>query len=218
MELPPLNRSASVVLGITSALFGLQQRGRTRVLFLAAGGGLLANAAARTLHPRADSPLSISRVITIGKSRDELYRMWCDPRILSRLFGDSLQVFSVGEGQIRSRITLIGGREITWTTKLVEQNPSSSLVWRTEPGAIAPHEMLLSFRDAQPASWGTEVTLGISLLPDNPVGRAIGRLTESIDEAILMKVLRRFKALVETGEMPTLDHNPSGRRHTITEH
>jgi uncharacterized membrane protein len=154
-------------------------------------------------------------VITVGKPRDELYRKWRDPQVMSDLFGDALQISSEGEGRIRAHMSLAGLREITWTSRLVEQNQGSSLVWRTDPGAAIPHEMFIRFRDAQPIEWGTEVSLGISPLSDGRITQAFVRLTAALDEAMLTKVLRRFKSLAETGEMPTLSHNPAGRHRAL---
>ena len=214
------NRCVSAALGTATVLLGLRQSRRTRVFSVAAGAGLLAFAALAKSPVQSrgrgnPKPLSISRVISVGKPRDQLYRMWCDPKVLSDLFGDVLQVSREGEGRIRLRLSLPGRHEITWTSRLVEQDGHSKFLWRTEPGATMPHEMLLQFRDAQPAEWGTEVTLSISLLSDDGVTRTLVRLTDFVDEAMLMKVLRRFKSLVETGEMPTLAHNPAARHRAI---
>ncbi|MEG9438516.1 hypothetical protein JAO29_20420 [Edaphobacter sp. HDX4] len=213
-----VNRFASAAVGTSAILLGLRQVGRTRVLSVAAGTGLLAyGALAKPPHrqPVSLEPLAITRVITVGKPRDELFRMWRDPQVMSDLFGDVLQVSREGEGRIRLHMSLPGRREITWTSRLVEQGQGSSLLWRTDPGAAVPHEMFIRFRDAHPAEWGTEVTLGISPLSNDRVTKALVRLTDSVDEAMLTKVLRRFKSLVETGEMPTLSHNPAGRHRAI---
>ena len=215
-----MNRSTinrfSAVLGATAILLGVRKAGHTRVFSVAAGTGLLAyGVVAKSPHrptqPESLEPPVIARVITVGKPRDELYRKWSDPQFMSELFGEGVQVSSEGEGRIRVRVDLPTGREITWTSHLVEQRQGSSFVWQTEPGAAVPHEMFIRFRDAQPAEWGTEVALGIRPLSDDSVTRAFVRLTDTVDEAMLSKVLRRFKSLVETGEMPTLSHNPAGR-------
>ena len=47
--------------------------------------------------------------------------------------------------------------------------------------------------------------------PLGSVGSALVKAVESVPRGIAGKALRRFKSLVETGEMPSLEHNPSGR-------
>jgi len=220
MNVSKVNRSVPVTLGSAAILLGLRQGGRTRVLSVAAGTGLLAYAALATSpdqpsQQESREPRLISRVITVGKPRDQLYRKWCDPQLLSSLFGDALKLSVEGEGRIRMRMDVPGRRQMNWTSRLVEQVQNTSLVWRTDPGTTVPHEMFVGFRDAQPAEWGTEVTLGISLLSNDRLTRTLAQLTHLVDEAMLGKVLRRFKSLVETGEMPTLAHNPAARHRVL---
>jgi uncharacterized membrane protein len=214
-----VSRFASAAAGSVAVLLGLRQRGGTRVLCLTAGTGLLAYGAFakeldRSPQQRSHESLAITRVITIGKRREELYREWRDPQIMSEVFGDAVQVSTEGEGRIRVHISLPGRHEIAWTSRLVEQDQGSSFLWRTDPGATVPHEMIIRLRDAQPTEWGTEVTLGISPLSDDTLTKAF-RLTHVVDQAMLTKLLRRFKSLVETGEIPTLSHNPAARHRAI---
>jgi hypothetical protein len=58
------------------------------------------------------------------------------------------------------------------------------------------------FRPA-PQGRGTEVLLRL----DAPAGGTLG----FVPSAVAGKALRNFKSLVETGEIPTLKRNPSGR-------
>lgn len=212
-------RIVSAAAGVTAIVAGAKKNGLTRALSVATGGLLLAYGALATsprLRMQRDNriPLAVTGVVTIGRPREELYRKLRDPETISELFGDALQVSTSGDGRIRKRLK-VGNREITWASRLVKDDEGSSLLWRTEPGAAIPHEMSVELRDAQPAEWGTEVRLRLSPLSDDVVTRSVLRITESVDQAMLRKVLRRFKALVESGEMPTLSHNPAGRHRTL---
>ncbi|GAA3757406.1 SRPBCC family protein [Terriglobus aquaticus] len=181
---------------------------------MAAGTGLIVYGAfARSEQEAAGhnshSSQPITGVVTIGKPRDVLYRSWRDPATMSQVFGDVVQVSREGEDRFRMRISLPGQHEITWTSRLIKQVEGTSFQWRSEPGATVPHEMSLRFRDAIPAEFGTVVTLSVSPLPDSTLTSAFVRFTRSLDRALLMKLLRRFKSLVETGEIPTLSRNPA---------
>jgi uncharacterized membrane protein len=49
----------------------------------------------------------------------------------------------------------------------------------------------------------------------NPVGQAVGKALSSITEQQVREDLRRFKHLMETGEIPTTDGQPAGARHIV---
>ena len=213
-------RLASATVGSTAILLGLRQGGRSRVLSVAAGSGLLAYGALaksplRSKERGRHQPVNVTGVITIGKTREELYRKLRDPQMMLEVFGDAVQVSSEGEGRIRVHISLPGRQKITWTSRLIEQSQGSSFLWRTDPGATVPHEMFVRLRDARPSEWGTVVTLGISPLSDGTLTSAFVQITRFLDRTLLTKLLRRFKSLVETGEMPTLSCNPAGRHRVV---
>jgi hypothetical protein len=68
-------------------------------------------------------------------------------------------------------------------------------------------------RPATPASWGTEVTLVAN------AGGAAGAVAAAVPRLarpVLLNLLLRFKALVETGEIPTLTRNPAGDHRVIS--
>jgi hypothetical protein len=77
---------------------------------------------------------------------------------------------------------------------------------------LAEH-VALHGRPATPESWGTEVT--ISADPRSVAGGA-GSIVPAVTRAVLLNLLHRFKALVETGEIPTLTNNPAGRHRIIS--
>ena len=68
------------------------------------------------------------------------------------------------------------------------------------------------FRPATPESWGTEVTLVASA---RGAAGAVASAIPGLAAPVLLNLLLRFKALVETGEIPTLTRNPAGRHRAI---
>lgn len=152
----------------------------------------------------------IERSITIGKSADELSTLWRDPQQLTRIMGDFATVTSVEEDRQHWVVPLPLGR-LTWETRIVEERPGELLRWESLPGAALPNEGTVRFGSA-PGDRGTEVTFWIRFDPPGGVlgDTAIKRL--DIGPRLLADtVLRRCKSLAETGEIPTLAHNPSAR-------
>ena len=72
----------------------------------------------------------------------------------------------------------------------------------------------MRFRPA-PQDRGTEATLAYEVdLSNVPAGAALRALTSFFEGAVhtaIRKVLHNFKSLAETGEIPTLERNPSAR-------
>jgi len=67
-------------------------------------------------------------------------------------------------------------------------------------------------RPATPESWGTEVTL---VANTGGAAGAVASAMPRLARPVLLNLLLRFKALVETGEIPTLTRNPAGGRRII---
>jgi uncharacterized membrane protein len=194
---------------------GVRQRGTIRALSISAGTGLIAYSAVgrsrmRALVKGGIDDLPIQRVITIGKPKQELYAQWRDPAFLSSVFGGIFEVTNLGSGQISVHVELPAGRSLHWTAQLIEDPDGSTLRWRTGEDAPLPYEMFVHLRDADPADWGTEVMLGFSPICGNPIVKSIVGSSGPVTRTVLEKVLRRFKALLEAGEIPTLSKNPAG--------
>ena len=156
----------------------------------------------------------VERSITINGSPADLYRYWRDPQYLAHVLGDAATGRPVGESREHWVVRAPLGREIVLDTEYVEDRPGEVIRWRTLPGADVPHEGTLRFSPA-PGDWGTEVHLRVRYDPPGGVlGDAAAKLLAAVPDTLAARTLRRFKSLVETGELPTLAHNPSGRRDT----
>lgn len=157
---------------------------------------------------------AVQRTLTIGKPADELYRAWRDPKHVSALMGHIARVEGAGNGRFRwtaTLPTLSTKRELSWTTSVTADRPNELVAWRTEPNAPFMHEGSVRFRKA-PGDLGTEVTLTMTFGSEDS---ALRKLTESylrsIPRTLEESILRRCKSLCETGEIPSLEHNPSAR-------
>jgi uncharacterized membrane protein len=159
----------------------------------------------------SDNTPEVERSITIEKPADKLYHFWRDPRHLSQILGENAEI-RVGSGGLTHWI--VQGpfnRRIEWDTQIVEDRPNEIIRWQSLEGAPLLNEGSVRFRRA-PGDWGTEVTLHIRF--DLPGGQAVNKTIKYlgfVPRMLVEKALRRFKSLAETGEFPTLAHNPSAR-------
>ncbi|MFC9962719.1 hypothetical protein [Nocardia ignorata] len=141
-----------------------------------------------------------AQTVTISRPRAEVEQFWHDPEKLSQMLGDVAGVRSTGPTSYEWVLHRRDEDPITWDTILETQEDGLRFVGATENGVHAgPAEIRVTFRDA-PRGAGTEVSLRVeSPVPDFLIGAAT------------FKVLYRARALLQTGEVPTLAHNPSAR-------
>jgi uncharacterized membrane protein len=117
----------------------------------------------------------------------------------------------------RRALALEGAREwigdVEWDSRIVANEPGKRIAWRSLDGAGMPNEGELLFGPGRPG-WGTEVQFTWRFdPPGGALGDLVARLTHAAHPAHAMAalILRRFKSLAETGEVPTLAHNPTTR-------
>lgn len=131
------------------------------------------------------------QTVTVTRPVDEVDAFWRDPQRLSAAFGDLGEVRFTEPDRYRWRLR-VGDEEVDWDSRLTPGNPSLRFVDDTG------HRIEVGRRPA-PGGRGTEVTLSADLpLPDLLAGAAV------------FTVLYRMRALLQTGEVPTIALNPRG--------
>lgn len=226
VESDHVKRAALLGFGALLLLQGLRRRSVRGLGMALTGGAILAYTllgdtggggtdSTRTVSRRSNTEpttsVSVSRSATIGKPPDELYEAWRDPEVFSRVMGQFAEVTASGEN--RHSWTVDGPAEtnLSWETEIVESNPGEVLRWETPDDASVSNSGSVRFRPAADDR-GTLVTLSLTFEP--PGGKLASATLEKLDivpETLAGHILGRFKSLVESGEIPTLERNPSGR-------
>lgn len=157
------------------------------------------------------STTEITRSVTVGRSSEELYDAWRDPETFSRVVGHFADVTSTDGDNFRWSVRGPYDRSLAWETRIVAAEPGEFVRWETPEDAMLSNEGTVRFREA-PGDRGTVVTLSIRLdPPGGSYGNAALRRLDVVPKALAGRTLGRFKSLVETGEIPTISRNPSGR-------
>ncbi|MFF0308363.1 SRPBCC family protein [Streptosporangium sp. NPDC004379] len=150
--------------------------------------------------------------VTINHPREEVYRYWRDfghlPRFMTHL--ESVEV--TGDG--RSHWTARGpaGKSVQWDAEIVEDRPGELISWRSTGRATVPNSGTVRFADA-PGGRGTEVRVSLSYdPPGGKAGLALARLLGEHPEQQVHDDLRRFKQVMETGEVVRSEGSPEGTR------
>ncbi|QDV36987.1 SRPBCC family protein [Tautonia plasticadhaerens] len=224
-------RVASAALGGTLLLLGLGRRSLGGAAVAALGGGLVYRAATGHCHlyealgvdtaadrgaaagASEDSPEAVV-AITIGKPAEDLERLWRDPRTLTRITSGFAEVTPAGDGRMRWKVRGPLGRDFEWDTQVVEDRPGSGQRWQSVDGASLPSEGEIHFRPA-PGDRGTEVTLRIRFnMPGGALGLAAAKLLGFVPKLFAERAIHYFRALAETGEIPTTERQPAARADT----
>lgn len=207
-----------VALGAAAIVAGLGGRKKgAAALALSAFAGAGAVGAMRSMqseHGKAGGKPEAERSITIGKSADELRQYWLDPQTLPQIMAGFATVVPTTDGRMHWKLEGLLGRTWEWDTEIVDR-PGEGIGWRSLSERGIKNEGWLRF-DPAPAGRGTVLTLHLRF--DPPAGALSGRALELLGSTPLKlvaeAVLRRFKNLVETGEIPTTARQPAARADT----
>lgn len=238
VNVPPPERVLSTVGGGALAFSGLKHRGWSGVLRTMLGGVLLYRGISghsflyQALHiNRAEHPFAsinirslpdgegfrVQRSLTIYRTSQEIYTFWRTIENAPRFMPMVQSVQKIDEK--RSHWIAYGptGQKLEWDVEITQDQPGRTIAWQVRNNASMMMEDggRVSFREAA-RQRGTIVTLeadfrghkGLQNMLEMPL---IGKISGSLLESRVLETLRRFKALMETGEVPTLAGQPTGR-------
>ncbi|MGK5440912.1 SRPBCC family protein [Micromonospora sp. URMC 105] len=148
--------------------------------------------------------------VTVNRPASEAYRFWRDLENLPRFMAHLESVRA--DDLRRSHWTARGpaGRLVGWDAEIVEDRPDELIAWRSLPGAQVPNAGRVRFLPA-PGNRGTEVRVELGYAPPaGRLGRAVAKLFGEEPEQQIRDDLRRFKQVLETGEVVRSDASPQG--------
>jgi uncharacterized membrane protein len=206
-----LVRWGSVIGGSALALLGLSRRSKSGFA-IAAAGGLLAYRGA-TLDANQDFHAESS--FAINCSPQQAYQFWRNFENLPR-FMRNLESVKVTDGR-HSEWSALGrfGKSIRWSAEIVEERDNEWIVWRSLEGPDIDCRGSVHFREAV-GKRGTVVTAAMQYRPPaGAVGKSVATVLGKDPEFMLREDLRRFKALMESGEVPNIEGQSHGPRSVL---
>jgi uncharacterized membrane protein len=154
----------------------------------------------------------LERSIAVGRSPEECYRFWRALENLPRFMHSLESVQQLDER--RSRWVARGplATRLEWTAQITSDRPGEELAWRTLDDAGVANAGSVRFEEA-PAGRGTLVRVSLHYRPlGGALGAALVKLLGHDPHSRIREDLRRFKQVMETGEIPTTRGQPAGRR------
>lgn len=225
----PAERMASVAGGVGLIGGALALRSKIGLALAALGGGYLIFRGVtghcltydllnikRAAHDGRDAGIQVDRAATINRPRAEVYRAWRNlenlPRFMQHL--ESVHFTANQRSHWVARAPL--GRKIEWDAEIVEDRENELIRWESVPGSSVQNSGWVRFQDA-PGQRGTEVFVSLTYNPvGGSLGAAVAKLLGEEPGTQVREDLRHFKQILEAGEIPTNDGQPSGREPAST--
>ncbi|HJS19225.1 MAG TPA: SRPBCC family protein [Anaerolineales bacterium] len=162
--------------------------------------------------------IQAQRSVTVNLPREQLYRIWRNFENLPR-FMKHLQRVDAEEASSGKQSHWVAkapfGREIEWDAEITEELENETLAWRSLPGSIVESMGRVQFSDAA-AGRGTILSVSMQYNPPaGSMGAAVARLFGEEPGQQLRDDLRHFKQMMEAGEIPSVEGQPSGRNHNF---
>ena len=205
-------RWSALITGGALALIGLSKRSKSGVA-IATAGGLLSLAGAKAGVRQRE--LIARSSILLNCTPEEAYQFWSRFENLP-LFMRHLQSVTL-LGDNRSRWIAIGplGKRISWDAEIAFDRKDDVIAWRSLPESEIYVDGIVKFRNA-PANRGTIITVVVVYQPPaGSIGSALARLLGKDPSFMMRQDLRRMKALIETGEIPTVEGQSHGPRSSM---
>jgi uncharacterized membrane protein len=212
------SRVAGDVLDVGALLLAARTAGhdrtRTGIALAALGGvGVADLVAALQLSRDGDDTggaLSATAAITVNRPADEVYRQWRDLEGLPAFMAHLRSVRA--DSATRSHwVAEAPVGTVQWDAEIVDDRPGELLAWRSVDGADVDNDGTVRFR-AAPGGRGTEIRVDLRYRPPGGrAGRAVAKLLGEEPDQQLRDDLRRFKQIVEIGEVVRSEGSPSGQ-------
>jgi uncharacterized membrane protein len=157
--------------------------------------------------------IPVNKSIVINASAEEVYGFWRDFENLPRFMRYLESVTVTGEGRSHWVAKAPGG-SVEWDAEITEDRPNQLISWRSLEGSEVETSGTVRF---EPAVGGRGTVVHVEL-DYNPPGGALGALFAKLfgeDPGGQMQTdLRRFKQIVELGEIVVSDGTLTGEGYT----
>jgi uncharacterized membrane protein len=154
----------------------------------------------------------VEAAVTIDKPRAELYAFWRRLENLPRFMKNLDEVVDLGGGRSHWVGKSPLGFRAEWDAEIVDEREGRLLSWRSLPGSQI-HNAGTVFFDEPSNGRGTVVRVSMEL--DGGIGQVVGKALGGATQQQVKEDLKRFRELLETGEVATTDGQSHGTRSLI---
>ena len=221
-------RWISTIAGGAIAVAGVRARSLGGLIAAAAGGALVyrgvtghcSTYAALGMNTADADPASpeeyfergihVEESMTVNRTPWDLYQFWRNFENLQRFMKHVQSVKVLDERRSHWVINAPAGQTVEWDAEIINDEPNALIAWRSLGNANVDNAGSVRFVPG-PEGRGTEVRVVIDYIPPaGVVGKWVASLFGKNPASQIREDLRRFKRVMETGEVPTTEGQPTG--------
>lgn len=160
--------------------------------------------------------IKVEKSFTIQKPASELFAYWRNfenlPRFMHHLESVTVQDSTHSHWVAKAPF----GKTVAWDAEIINEVPDALIAWKSTENADVPNAGSVSFK-AAPAGRGTILKVNLEYNPPaGLLGAAVAKLFGEEPHQQVADDLRRFKSLMEAGEIPTTEGQPQGNKEGFT--
>ncbi len=201
---------------LLGSAFGSSEASRPRLVAatLAVAGVTALDVLTTKRIPRSGArtgEIHFKRSVAIDRSPEELYRFWHDFENLPRFMNHLTSVRSIGSRRTHWAAKGPAHTTVEWDAVVTEDEPGKLISWRTVERSTVDHMGSVRF---EPGPTDRATTVHVEMwyrAPGGSAGALIAKVFGENPEKQVRVDLRRFKQLMETGEIATTEGQPAGR-------
>jgi len=202
-----------ISLGAALASSGTDRAKTMRAIAAVAGVTVLDVLCAQDLsrRQREDTAMGEAKAsLIIDESPERCYEFWRNLENLPQFMQYISNVRVTGENQSHWTAGFPGKASVEWDSELTEDIPNQRISWRSRPGSDVFHFGTVKFQPA-PGGRGTVVAVSMNYGSPGEPAALFAKLVGKDPEQIMYKDLKRFKQVIETGEVVKTEGQSAGR-------
>lgn len=165
---------------------------------------------------RGNATFSLTAAVTVTKPRHEVYERWRRLEELPTFMAHLDSVTATGPRTSHWRASAPFGRTVEWDAQVTTDIPDECLGWQSLDGSAVRNEGQVRFLPAPVGNGaGPDTEVHVTLrysVPAGKLGSALARYLGKDPRQQLDDDLRRFKQVLETGEVIRSEGAPGGKR------
>jgi uncharacterized membrane protein len=161
---------------------------------------------------RRDGSVRVEHTLSVNCTPQDCYAMWRSFENLPRFMRHLKSVQPLDERRSHWVARGPGDTSFEWDAEITRDEPGALISWRSLEASDVENAGAVRFL---PALTGRGTMVSVTMQYQPPAGRlgvAVAKLFGEEPEQQVREDLRRFKQLLETGEIPTIEGQPHGRR------
>jgi uncharacterized membrane protein len=152
--------------------------------------------------------VKVESIITVNKTADTLYQFWRNPENLLRFMSHLAIVRRDNDRRSHWQMKSLAGITYEWDAAIINDKPNQLIAWRSLDGADLDHDGSVRF-ELLSGNRGTEVKVTMEYRPPaGKVSTAVAKLFGEEPGQVIEQDLRRFKQLMEAGEIASVSKRP----------